>query len=75
MRYDGGSFVRIYMCKLLQSFSYDFNILDVSESEEDHLKIVRFAYEALHDGKTDELYDGKTDESKGTVPVHLKCYS
>lgn len=29
------------------------------------MQIVRFAYETLHDGKTDELCDGKTDESKG----------
>ena len=59
--------ILISSLSLLQSLSYDFNILDVSEREEDHLKIVRFAYEALHDGKTDELYDGKTDESKGML--------
>ena len=59
--------ILISSSSLLQSFSYDFNILDFSESEEDHLQIVRFAYETLHDGKTDELCDGKTDEIKGML--------
>lgn len=59
--------ILISSLSLLQSLSYDFNILDVSESEEDHLKIVRFAYEALHDGKTDELQNEKTDGIKGIL--------
>ena len=36
---------------LLQSFIYDFNILDFLEKEVYNLQIDRSGYEALHDGK------------------------
>ena len=41
--------------------------MDFMQNEEDNLQIDRFGYEALHDGKTDELQNEKTDGIKGIL--------
>ena len=41
--------------------------MDFMQNEKDNLQIDRFDYEALHDGKTDELQNEKTDGIKGIL--------
>ena len=43
------------------------NTLEFLQNEKDNLRIDRAAYEALHDGKADELYDIERKESMLTA--------
>ena len=49
--------IEIFQDFLLQPFSYDFNILELLQNEQDDLQTNRAAYEVMDDGKVDELYD------------------